>query len=140
MHSVTGPHDCTMHGHGGTIMKCTISGCASPTTRKFTTARPFLHCGTSARLGFASLVCWGFASLVSNVAGSHRSMLSILQCTVGRTKLYTGRICYTVSNTHTTRFCEATVEWVMSGADLRIVYNLSGANFFRFGHCVNIGV
>ena len=41
---------------------------------------------------------------------------------------------------NTERSCEAMAEWVMFEADLWNVNSLSSTNFFRFGHCVDIGV
>ena len=73
------------------------------------------------------------------VAQQH-SMQSIDYCTGGHTKLYAVRACCTVCNTHGEHSCEAMAEWEMFEADLRNVGSLSSTNFFRFVHCVNIGV
>ena len=67
-------------------------------------------------------------------------MQSTEHCIGYRTKLYARRACCTGYNTHAERFCSAMAEWVMFEADLWNGDSLSRANFFRFGHCVNIRV
>ena len=57
-----------------------------------------------------------------------------------RTKLYAPRACCTVYNTNAERVCSSSAEWVAFKADLWNSDSHSRANFFRFGHCVNIGV
>ena len=78
----------------------------------------------------------------ASIAGAHncRGMRSTERCTGCCTKLYAVRACCTVCNMQAKRFCEAMAKWVMLGADLWNVDGLSSANYFRFGHCVNIGV
>ena len=50
------------------------------------------------------------------------------------------RACCTVSTTDAEPFCESMAELVMFEADLGNSDSLSHAHFFRFWHCVNIGV